>query len=313
MKYRKYLSNGIKCSELGFGAWQLGINSGWKSVSEKESFEMIKLALDNGINFFDTAPNYGCGTSELRLGKVFKTLDRSKIIINTKFGRLDNGVVDFDSKHIKISVEKSLRRLNVDYLDSVIIHSPPKALLDGNKNDHYEILEKLIDEGKIISYGASIDFYDEIKLLLETTNAKVLQCFFNILHQDVIKAFGLVKEKKASIIAKIPFDSGWLTGKYNSKSKFKGVRSRWNENDKSLRSQLIEDVKNIIQNKYKLTSAALTFCTSFDEVSTVIPGVISKEQILDNIEAFNTPIDFNTRLQLEKFYESCVKNLNLPW
>ena len=165
MKYRKYLEEGIKVSEIGFGAWQLGVDSGWRTVTEKEAVEMVHMALDNGINFFDTAPNYGNGTSELRLGKVFKTIDRSKIIINTKFGRLDNGVVDFDSKHIKQSIEKSLSRLNVDYLDSVIIHSPPIEFLDGNKNDHYEILEKLQDEGKIIAYGASIDFYDEIKSL----------------------------------------------------------------------------------------------------------------------------------------------------
>ena len=63
MKYKKYLSNGIKVSEVGFGAWQLGIDSGWKTISEKDSEAMICTALDNGINFFDTAPNYGNGTS----------------------------------------------------------------------------------------------------------------------------------------------------------------------------------------------------------------------------------------------------------
>ena len=313
MKYRKYLEEGIKVSEIGFGAWQLGVDSGWRTVTEKEAVEMVHMALDNGINFFDTAPNYGNGTSELRLGKVFKTIDRSKIIINTKFGRLDNGVVDFDSKHIKQSIEKSLSRLNVDYLDSVIIHSPPIEFLDGNKNDHYEILEKLQDEGKIIAYGASIDFYDDIKILLETTNAKVIQCFFNILHQDAIRAFDLIKEKEAAVISKIPFDSGWLTGKYNSKSQFKGVRSRWSEQDKIVRSQLVDTIGTIIKGKYSLISSALTFCTSFDEVSTVIPGAISKKQLQNNLDAMKHPMDQYTRVELEKFYQDHVKNLNLPW
>lgn len=313
MKYKKYLSNGIKVSEVGFGAWQLGIDSGWKTISEKDSEAMICTALDNGINFFDTAPNYGNGTSESRLGNVFKNIDRSKIVVNTKFGRLDNGTVDFDSKHIISSIEKSLSRLNIDYLDSVIIHSPPIELLDGNKNDHYEILEKLQDQGKIIAYGASIDFYDEIKILLETTNAKVLQPLFNILHQDAKKAFALTKQNNVAVIAKIPLDSGWLTGKYDSNSHFTGVRSRWTQEEKLQRSKLVDRVKEIVGKKYSLVASALSFCTSFEEVSTVIPGAISKQQLIHNIEAMKSPIAESTRNELVSFYENEVEKLNLPW
>lgn len=313
MKYKKYLSNGIKVSEVGFGAWQLGIDSGWKTISEKDSEAMICTALDNGINFFDTAPNYGNGTSESRLGNVFKNIDRSKIVINTKFGRLDNGTVDFDSKHIINSIEKSLSRLNIDYLDSVIIHSPPIELLDGNKNDHYEILEKLQDQGKIIAYGASIDFYDEIKILLDTTNAKVLQPLFNILHQDAKKAFALTKQNNVAVIAKIPLDSGWLTGKYDSNSHFKGVRSRWTQEEKLQRSKLVDRVKEIVGEKHSLVASALSFCTSFEEVSTVIPGAISKQQLIHNIEAMRNPIAESTRNELVSFYENEVEKLNLPW
>ena len=313
MKYKKYLSNGIKVSEVGFGAWQLGIDSGWKTISEKDSEAMICTALDNGINFFDTAPNYGNGTSESRLGNVFKNIDRSKIVINTKFGRLDNGTVDFDSKHIINSIEKSLSRLNIDYLDSVIIHSPPIELLDGNKNDHYEILEKLQDQGKIIAYGASIDFYDEIKILLDTTNAKVLQPLFNILHQDAKKAFALTKQNNVAVIAKIPLDSGWLTGKYDSNSHFTGVRSRWTQEEKLQRSKLVDRVKEIVGEKQSLVASALSFCTSFEEVSTVIPGAISKQQLIHNIEAMKSPIAESTRNELVSFYENEVEKLNLPW
>jgi len=313
MKYKKYLSNGIKVSEVGFGAWQLGIDSGWKTISEKDSEAMICTALDNGINFFDTAPNYGNGTSESRLGNVFKNIDRSKIVVNTKFGRLDNGTVDFDSKHIISSIEKSLSRLNIDYLDSVIIHSPPIELLDGNKNDHYEILEKLQDQGKIIAYGASIDFYDEIKILLDTTNAKVLQPLFNILHQDAKKAFALTKQNNVAVIAKIPLDSGWLTGKYDSNSHFKGVRSRWTQEEKLQRSKLVDRVKEIVGEKHSLVTSALSFCTSFEEVSTVIPGAISKQQLIHNIEAMKSPIAESTRNELVSFYENEVEKLNLPW
>lgn len=313
MNTSKYLQDGIEISELGFGAWQLGIESGWKAVSDAEAERMIRTALDHGINFFDTAPNYGMGTSEERLGKVFKSLDRSKVVINSKFGRLDNGEVDFSSSLIRGSVERSLKRLNVERLDSVIIHSPPAELLDGNRNDHYEILERLQEEGKIKAYGASVDFEDEINTLLNTTNAKVIQSFFNILHQDCTRSFDLIQAKGATVIAKIPFDSGWLTGKYNADSVFTGVRDRWSVEEKRSRAGLVDRVKEIVSEHPSLVSAALTFCTSFDAVSTVIPGVVSEKQLLDNLAAMKTPLDAELVANLQTFYDQKVRALKLPW
>ena len=313
MNTSKYLQDGIEISELGFGAWQLGIESGWKAVSDAEAERMVRTALDHGINFFDTAPNYGMGTSEERLGKVFKSLDRSKVVINSKFGRLDNGEVDFSSSLIRGSVERSLKRLNVECLDSVIIHSPPAELLDGNRNDHYEILERLQEEGKIKAYGASVDFEDEINTLLNTTNAKVIQSFFNILHQDCTRSFDLIQAKGATVIAKIPFDSGWLTGKYKADSVFTGVRERWSVEEKRSRAGLVDRVKEIVSEHPSLVSAALTFCTSFDAVSTVIPGAVSEKQLLDNLAAIKTPLDAELVANLQAFYDHKVRALKLPW
>ena len=109
---RKYLDGGIEV--FGVGIWSLAarVESGWKAVSEAEADRMIRTALDRGINFFDTAPNYGMGTSEARLGKVFKTLtDQGGDQLQV--WALDNNEVDFSSKHIRGSVERSLKRLNV--------------------------------------------------------------------------------------------------------------------------------------------------------------------------------------------------------
>ena len=234
-------------------------------------------------------------------------------MINSKFGRLDNGVVDFGSEHIRGSVERSLKRLNVDYLDSVIIHSPPREFLDGNKNDHYEILERLQEEGKIKAYGASVDAEDEIKTLLNTTNAKVIQSFFNILHQDCVGAFDLVEAKGATVIAKIPFDSGWLTGKYGADTQFTGVRYRWSREEIATRAGLVDRVKEMVAGHPSLVSAALTFCTSFDAVSTAIPGAVSEAQLLANLDAIQHKLDDDMVTRLQDFYQEEVRELNLPW
>ncbi len=300
-------------SEIGFGAWQLGVNSGWKGLTEKEVNEMIQKALELGMNFFDTAPNYGNGTSESRLGKALKQIDRSNIVINTKFGHTDTGKTNYNSNYIRESLEGSLKRLQVDYVDSLIIHNPPFEYIDGNKNDHYEILERLKEEGKIKAYGASLDTYKEMKLFMETTNCEVIEAFFNILHQDASRAFGMAQEKEVGIIAKIPLDSGWLSGKYNENSVFNGIRTRWSKDDIKTRAALVGKIKNLIPEGHALAQIALAFCIAYDAVATVIPGNASITQLESNIESVKNPISKALVDTLEKFYQTEVKDLNLPW
>lgn len=313
MKYRKYIKDSINISEIGLGAWQLGQNSGWKSMTEIEAIKLVHKSLDLGINFFDTAPNYGHGTGEERLGKALKDTDRSKIVINTKFGHTSTGTLNFSSQHIRESLDGSLKRLQVDYVDSIIIHNPPSEYFDGNKNDHYEILEKLIEEGKIKAYGASLDSYDDMKLLMATTNSKVIEAFFNIFHQDTLYGFEKAKNNEVGIIAKIPLDSGWLTGKYNAESRFNDIRSRWSIQDIETRSNLLNRVKSIVETDDNLAQIAIAFCLAYDAVSTVIPGNINIEQLTSNVKSTDISISQNLRERLEYFYQSEIKHLNLPW
>lgn len=313
MEYNKYIKGSIQVSKIGLGAWQLGHNSGWQSMSEKDAIELVKKSLNYGINFFDTAPNYGNGTGEERLGKALKGVDRNKIVINTKFGHTDSGTTNYSSEYIRESLEGSLRRLQVDYVDSLIIHNPPISYLDGNRNDHYEILERLIEEGKIKAYGASLDTYDEMELLINTTNAKVIEAFFNILHQDTSRAFKMAQEKEVGIIVKIPLDSGWLSGKYNAESTFDDIRSRWSKKDIQTRAHLVNRVKEIINSEENLSQKAISFCLAYEGVSTVIPGNANITQLTNNVESLSQPVSKELVKKLEKFYQSEVKDLSLPW
>ncbi|MGK0254050.1 MAG: aryl-alcohol dehydrogenase-like predicted oxidoreductase [Mariniflexile sp.] len=313
MKYNRYIKDSALVSEIGLGAWQLGNNSGWQSLSEKDAVELVEKALEYGINFFDTAPNYGYGTGEDRLGKALKGVDRSEIVINTKFGHTDSGITNFNSDYIRESLEGSLKRLQVDYVDSLIFHNPPVEYLDGNKNDHYAILERLMEEGKIKAYGASLDTYEDMKLLMNTTDAKVIEAFFNILHQDSSRAFDLAIEKEVGIIVKIPLDSGWLSGKYTAESTFHDIRSRWSRQDIQTRARLVNKVKEIIQAKDNLAQKAISFCLAHDAVSTVIPGNVNIAQLTNNVESINNPISRELVEKLEEFYLNEVKQLNLPW
>lgn len=313
MKYNRLIEQSPLVSEIGLGAWQLGVNSGWKGMTDEEATALVHKAIEMGVNFFDTAPNYGRGTSESRLGAALKNYDRDTIVINTKFGHTDAGKTNYASDSIRESLEGSLRRLQVDYVDSLILHSPPFELLDGNKNDHYEILEKLKEEGKIRAYGASLDTYEQLNLLLQTTQSKVIEVFFNILHQDAARAFEMAKEKKVGIIVKIPLDSGWLSGKYDENSVFTDVRKRWKAGDIQTRAMLVNRIKEIIQPETNLAQMAISFCLAYDAVSTVIPGNTSIQQLTNNLESLSTPVSGELIKKLEQFYEEEVKALNLPW
>lgn len=313
MNYKKFIKDSVLVSEIGLGAWQLGNHSGWQPVSEMGAVQLVEKSLEYGINFFDTAPNYGKGTGEERLGKALKGVDRSKIVINTKFGHTDLGKTNYEAGYIRESLEGSLKRLQVDYVDSLIIHSPPSQYLDGNKNDHYGILERLIEEGKIKAYGASLDTSDDMKLLMNTTSAKVIEAFFNILHQDASNAFEMAKEKEVGIIVKIPLDSGWLSGKYNAESTFQDIRKRWSRQDIHNRARLVNQVKELIGVNRNLAQSALSFCLSYDAVTTVIPGSVNIAQLTSNVESINTPISKELVEKLEDFYLNEVKPIHLPW
>lgn len=313
MKYNKYIDNSALVSEIGLGAWQLGNNTGWQSMSENSAVELVQKALELGINFFDIAPNYGRGTSEERLGKALKGVDRSTIVLNTKFGHSDAGKTNYNSNYIRESLEGSLKRLGVDHIDSLIMHSPPAEYLDGNKNDHYELFERLIEEGKIKAYGASLDTYEDMKLLMETTNATVIEAFFNILHQDTSRAFDLAMAKKVAIIAKIPLDSGWLSGKYTAESTFDDIRKRWSKEHIQTRAQLVNRVKTIVDAQENLAQKAISFCLSYQAVATVIPGNVNISQLVNNVESINHPLSKEIVKNLEDFYANEVKPLHLPW
>ena len=313
MKYNEYIKGSPNISEIGLGAWQLGKSSDWETMSDNEAIELVHKSLDLGINYFDTAPNYGHGTSEERLGIALKITDRNKIVINTKFGHNNSGKTNFESDNIRGSVEGSLKRLQTEYLDSILFHNPPFSYLDGNSNPHYEVLERLIEEGKILGYGASLDTFEEMQKFISTTNGKVIEAFFNIIHQDAKRAFKLAKDNDVRIVVKIPLDSGWLSGKYSAESTFNDIRERWSKEDIQTRARLVSQIKEIIGNQNNIAQTALSFCLAYDAVSTVIPGCKNLKQLNENIESSNKSISKKLLKKLEYFYENEIDKLNIPW
>jgi aryl-alcohol dehydrogenase-like predicted oxidoreductase len=303
-----YAKTNKTVNRLGFGAWQLN-NPLWGTMSETEGIALAKEAMDQGINFFDTAPGYGSGMSEIILGKAIEGR-RESVVINTKLGHTADGKTDFSVESLEKQVQDSLKRIDIKYLDSVILHNPSRDILEG-KTTHFKVLNQIKEKGLIRAYGVSIDTYDELVTVLNNNEIDVIEILFNVFFQGPAKAFKLAKEKGVSLIAKVPLDSGWLTGKYDEQSIFTGIRDRWSIEVIQRRGMLVKQLKAITQSEV-LTPYAIGFILSFPEITAVIPGIKTIEQ-LNEFAKCDFQISAEIKQQMIELYEREIAENPLPW
>ena len=309
MKKVSYLAN-KQVSRLGFGAWPLGNTAHGKTMSIEEGVRLVRTALDLGVNFFDTAPNYALGRSEQIIGEAIKGR-RSEVVINTKFGHHSDGRIDFSVDQIIPSVEGSLSRLQTDTIDSIILHNPSFDILQG-KTSHFTVFESLKKARKIHGYGVSVDTVNELNAVLKQLDVDVIELLFNVFSQAPRHLFDAIEKKKIALIIKVPLDSGWLTGKYNVSSNFTDIRSRWTNEDKERRHHLVEQFKKIV-NDQTITPYAMAFLWSYPAITTVIPGIRTEAQLLEHVSYEKTKISSVLREEIELFYDREIADKPLPW
>ena len=300
----------LKLNKLGFGSWQLGNTDFWGYMSVDEGIELVREAIQGGINFFDTAPGYAAGLSESIIGTAIKG-QREKVFVSTKFGHTADGETDFSVFSLKEQIYESLERLETDYLDCLLLHNPSMEILEG-KTRHFKELEKLKNEKMIRSYGVSIDTYEEFRAVLDHVKVDFVEVLFNVFFQETSELFAEANQKGIKIITKVPLDSGWLTGKYDEFSEFEGIRSRWDDETIQRRASLIREVKEIVQAD-DLTKYALAFIKSYPEVSVVIPGIKNLSQLKDHLDNQDYILPDEMKEKLVELYQKKIKDNPLYW
>jgi len=313
MKKRKLGSTGLEVSEIGFGAWQLGNNDAWGGMDDETAHRLVGQAMDGGINLFDTAPNYAGTNSERLLGEALEGI-RDRVVLVSKFGHPPQGPKDFSVNRFWQSLHATLTRLRTDYLDVLLLHNPDFEMYQGT-DPLWEALESARAQGKIRHYGASLDFAAEVEACLRNTKSEVLEILFNILHQDVRRAFPLVRERNAGTIVKVPLDSGWLTGRFDAKSRFDDIRSRWSVDEVARRADLVSRLGWLTADGTELAHKAIGFLLSYEDVHCVIPGIRSEAQLKANLGATGCRVSVEERRKLEAFWEEITENGKqlLPW
>lgn len=175
----------------------------------------------------------------------------------------------------------------------------------------YEELKRLKKLGLINHYGVSIDTKEELDIVLNQNEVDVIELMFNIIHQSPKEWFQEIKKQGILLLIKVPFDSGWLTGKYTKDTVFTGIRSRWTEEVIKTRLAIVDKINKIVDNN--MVFASLQFILNFEAVTCVIPGVRNLKQLLSNIKASDYILSKEKHEEIEALYDNYIKNLHTPW
>jgi len=297
MKYRKLGKTGFEVSEVSFGGWAIG--GTWGDVEDEQSMAALEEAVDQGINFFDTADVYGDGRSERLMAKLRHETDK-KIYIATKAGRrLDpHTAAGYNKENLNKFVDRSLKNLDVDQIDLLQLHCPPTEVYA--QEEVFEALEEMVEAGKIKNYGVSVEKVEEAMKALEYENVATVQIIFNMFrHKPADEFFAKAKEKGVGIICRVPLASGLLTGKFSKDSTFaENDHRNFNRNgeafdkgetfsgvDFELGLKAVAELEEIKPEGLTMAQFALKWILMHDAVSCVIPGGKKPWQVKDNAAA----------------------------
>ncbi|MEX0719502.1 MAG: aldo/keto reductase [Balneolaceae bacterium] len=323
MNYRTLGKTGFKVSEVSLGTWQLGGKWG-TPFDENLAQKTLDKAIQNGVNFIDTADVYKGTESEKAVGKAVKRAD-GRIYVATKCGRQINPHTNenYSPQVLRKYVEESLQRLNLETIDLIQLHCPPTEVY--YRPEIFGEFEKLKQEGKILNLGVSIEKVEEGLKALEYENVTTIQVIYNIFRQRPHELlFPKVKEKNAGLIVRVPLASGLLTGKFTKETSFaKDDHRNFNRDgdafdvgetfsgvpyEKGLVA--VERLKELLPEKMNLVHLALRWILMRDEVSCMIPGASSIEHVESNLKAAETSaIPADVMSKLERVYEEEIKPL----
>ena len=298
--------SGIEVSALGLGCWAIGgpfwaggAPLGWGEVDDAESIRAIHFAINNGVNFFDTANVYGAGHSERVLGRGLSNR-RSEVVIATKF----NAVFDEETREVTgddstpegivNACEASLKRLNTEYIDLYQFHDNGFPAADAILIR--ETLEKLVKDGKIRSYGWSTDFPDRAEVFAKGANCSAIQLQLNVLDGNP-EVISVCEKYKLSAINRGPLAMGLLTNKYNADTKptiddVRGAKSpEWmkyflngSPNPEWISKR--DAIKEILSSGGRsVAQGALAWLWARSNQTVPIPGFRNERQVAENIGA----------------------------
>jgi aryl-alcohol dehydrogenase-like predicted oxidoreductase len=294
MKYRKIGKHGIKVSEISLGAWLTYGNS----VDQKRTTEIVRAALDAGINYIDIAK----GEAERLVGKAIEGITRSDLVISSKvFWPMSENINDkgLSRKHILESIEKTLKRIGTDYLDLYFCHRFDK---ETEVEETARAMSDLVSQGKVLYWGTSVWEAEQIERAVGEAKAlggflpSVEQPRYNMLDRHIEDAIlPTCAHNGMGVVVWSPLAQGILTGKYNEgvPKGTRGADTMW------LAGQLTDDNLSkvrrltVVAKEAGMTIAqlALAWILRRPEISSAIVGATSVPQLKENLAGCEVVLD----------------------
>lgn len=280
----------VEVLPIALGTNAVGGHNLYPNSDEEQGKDVVRQAINHGINLLDTAYIYGPERSEELVGEVVKEYPREQIKIATK------GSHEFDEnqevhqnnqpEYLKQQVENSLKRLQTDYIDLYYIHFP-----DDNtpKDQAVAALQELKEQGKIKAIGVSNFTLDQLKEANKDGYVDVVQLEYNLLHRENEAVLQYCVDHQITFIPYFPLASGILAGKYDENTKFSDHRTTRRDFIPGVFEENVRRVKALesiaAAHQTSIANIVLAFYLTRPAIDVIIPGAKRAEQVIENIKA----------------------------
>ncbi|HCD9106104.1 TPA: aldo/keto reductase [Staphylococcus aureus] len=280
----------VEVFPIALGTNAVGGHNLYPNLDEEQGKDVVRQAINHGINLLDTAYIYGPERSEELVGEVVKEYPREQIKIATK------GSHEFDEnqevhqnnqpEYLKQQVENSLKRLQTDYIDLYYIHFP-----DDNtpKDQAVAALQEFKEQGKIKAIGVSNFTLDQLKEANKDGYVDVVQLEYNLLHRENEAVLQYCVDHQITFIPYFPLASGILAGKYDENTKFSDHRTTRRDFIPGVFEENVRRVKALeslaAAHQTSIANIVLAFYLTRPAIDVIIPGAKRAEQVVENIKA----------------------------
>jgi L-galactose dehydrogenase len=282
MEYRDLGKTGLKLPVLSFGAASMGQE--YRPVDLQEALRSVHVALDHGMTFIDTSPYYGRGMSEVLLGIALRGVPRSRYLLGSKLGRYDVAHFDFSAKRVVESVDVSLHRLGVDYLDIILCHDIEFVDMAQIVEETLPAVRKIQQQGKVRFVGVSGYPMKMFRYILDRAPLDVLLSYNHYTLQNTM--FGdlvpYLKQKGVGIMNAAPFSARLLTN---------ASLPSWHKATPQVRAVCRQAADHCKSKGVDIAQLALQFSLRNPDMATCIAGSADPGRVAQWAEWAGKPID----------------------
>lgn len=284
VEYRTLGKTGIEVSVVSFGASSLG--SVFRPINEAEGIKAVHVALDMGVNFIDCSPYYGLTKAETVLGKALKTIPRDKYVLATKVGRYGDDEFDFSAERVTQSVDESLQRMGVDYIDIIQCHDIEYGSLDQIVDETIPALRSVQETGKVRFVGITgfpLAIFPYIMERIEIDTV-LSYCHYSMNDTTLQGLIPYLQEKNVGIIGASPLSMGLLTNR--------GAPD-WHPATDEIKEYCSRAANFCQAQDVDIAKLAVQFALRNPDIHTTLIGTANPENMRRNVEWLSVPYDEN--------------------